>query len=73
MLHAVQTVSELRCSLLLSLFAGLLVLEEPLVLRELLGKHELLRLVKRALARGGVEVVRGLVLCSAFHGLCERL
>lgn len=52
-----------------SLFASFLVLEEALMLHELLGKHELLRLVEGALARRGVEVVRRLVVRSTFHRL----
>lgn len=42
------------------------------MLHELLGEHELLRLVEGALARGGVEVVRRFVVRPALHRLRLR-
>lgn len=53
------------------LLAGLLVLEEALVLCEFLGKHEFLRLVERAFVRRCVEEERGLIVRPAFHSLKE--
>lgn len=53
------------------LLAGLLVLEEALVLCKFLGKHEFLRLVKRAFVCRCIEEECGLIVRSAFHSLKE--